>query len=192
MAVETVQVIEDHGLNAKQHAFAIEYLKDANITQAAIRAGYSANSADVTGSRLLNHARVKAYIRSIQSKVAVISGVSRERVLKQYERLAFFDIRKFYDASGNLKSIVDLDDDTAAAITGLEIEQNAKYEEDPDDPMGLAEMPKLIKSITSTKKLKLTDMKAALDSICKMEGYNTPEAVITHGKVETVVTFKRG
>lgn len=191
MVAEIAQVIEGHGLNAKQHLFVLEYMKDFNGKQAAIRAGYSVKGSEVTASKLLIHPKVSALIRSIQSKAVDNTIVTREKVLKQYSRLAFFDIRKFYDASGNLKSIVDLDDDTAAAITGLEIEQNAKYEDDPNDLVGDGPT-KLIKSITATKKLKLTDMKSALDSICKMEGYNTPEAVIMATKVETVVTIKRG
>lgn len=182
----------EHGLNNRQHIFALEYLKDSNGKQAAIRAGYSPATADQIASRLLNNVKVSTYIQSIQSKVADKAIVTRERVLAQYAKLAFYDIRKFYDETGNLKAVMDLDDDTAAAITGLEIEQTAKFEDDPDDPYGLVKTPKLIKSVTATKKIKLSDMKGALDSICKMEGYNTPEAVITHGKVETVVTFKRG
>ena len=40
-------------LTEKQKRFAEEYLLDLNATQAAIRAGYSAEAAIVQGSRLL-------------------------------------------------------------------------------------------------------------------------------------------
>ncbi len=43
-------------------AFCVEYLQDLNGTQAAIRAGYSARSADVTSARLLADEKVKAEI----------------------------------------------------------------------------------------------------------------------------------
>ena len=39
-----------------------------------------------------------------------------DRVLTEYAKLAFLDIRKAFDEDGNLKPIHELDDDTAAAI----------------------------------------------------------------------------
>jgi len=44
-------------LTARQERFVDEYLVDLNATQAAIRAGYSAKSAHVEGSRLLTNAK---------------------------------------------------------------------------------------------------------------------------------------
>jgi len=45
-------------LTSKQQMFCREYLVDINATQAAIRAGYSAKTADVAGPRLLGNVRV--------------------------------------------------------------------------------------------------------------------------------------
>jgi phage terminase small subunit len=41
------------GLTPKQEAFVVEYLRDLNATQAAIRAGYSRRTAKQQGARLL-------------------------------------------------------------------------------------------------------------------------------------------
>ena len=46
-------------LNPRQAAFVREYLVDLNGTQAAIRAGYSPNGADVQAIRLLGNAKPK-------------------------------------------------------------------------------------------------------------------------------------
>jgi phage terminase small subunit len=43
------------GLTPKQRLFALEWSKDCNATQAAIRAGYSAKGADVQGHKLLSN-----------------------------------------------------------------------------------------------------------------------------------------
>ncbi|MGF0029326.1 terminase small subunit [Staphylococcus pasteuri] len=51
-------------LTPKQERFANEYLKTLNVTQSAIKAGYSPNSAHVTGSRLLRKEKVEEYIKS--------------------------------------------------------------------------------------------------------------------------------
>ena len=42
-----------HSPTPKQRLFALEWSKDCNATQAAIRAGYSAKGAEVQGHKLL-------------------------------------------------------------------------------------------------------------------------------------------
>ena len=49
-------------LTPKQQQFVEEYLVDLNATQAAIRAGYSAKTAEFQASRLLRNAKVQAAI----------------------------------------------------------------------------------------------------------------------------------
>jgi len=49
--------------------FAIEYIKDCNATQAAIRAGYSVKTAASQGSRLLNSASVRKAIADANTEL---------------------------------------------------------------------------------------------------------------------------
>ena len=49
-------------MNARQKRFCEEYLVDCNATQAAIRAGYSARTANEQAARLLANVSIKAYI----------------------------------------------------------------------------------------------------------------------------------
>lgn len=49
-------------VTGKQARFADEYLVDQNATQAAIRAGYSKNTAYSQGGRLLKNVEIRAYI----------------------------------------------------------------------------------------------------------------------------------
>lgn len=60
-------------LTAKQEMFCREYLVDLNATQAAIRAGYSVDSANVQGSQNLAKA-------SIQERVAKLMAERTQRV----------------------------------------------------------------------------------------------------------------
>lgn len=108
-------------LNPRQRAFAVEYVKDRNGAQAAIRAGYSRRGANVHGTRLLANASVAAEVARLSAEIEEQSMVTAVRVRQEYAKLAFFDPRKLYDESGNLKPIGDLDDDTAAAITGVDV-----------------------------------------------------------------------
>ena len=75
-------------LNLKQARFAAEYLKDCNATQAAIRAGYAAKNADVTGSRLLGNVGVAAAVAAGQKRVASKLDLSAEKVLADIARIA--------------------------------------------------------------------------------------------------------
>ncbi|AXV43294.1 MULTISPECIES: terminase small subunit [Staphylococcus] len=56
-------------LTPKQERFANEYIKTLNVTQSAINAGYSSNSAHVTGSRLLRKEKVDEYIKSKKDEI---------------------------------------------------------------------------------------------------------------------------
>ena len=57
-------------LNARQQKFVLEYQIDQVATQAAIRAGYSAGTAHVQGSRLLSNVKIRKAIDKAQAKAA--------------------------------------------------------------------------------------------------------------------------
>lgn len=79
-------------LNAKQEAFAHEYIKDLNITQSAIRAGYSEKTAHSQGSRLLNHVEVSQLIQKLKHQRCEASKVDAEYVLRRLKAIDELDI----------------------------------------------------------------------------------------------------
>ncbi len=70
-------------MTPKQERFVQEYMLDLNATQAAIRAGYSAHTADVQGPRLLGNVGVAAAIQAAQVEFRERMEVSKESVTKQ-------------------------------------------------------------------------------------------------------------
>ncbi|MFB3176021.1 terminase small subunit [Staphylococcus pseudintermedius] len=68
-------------LTPRQVRFVNEYIKALNITQSAIKAGYTPNSAYVTGSRLLRNEKVEEYIKSQQDKVMDDSILTAKELL---------------------------------------------------------------------------------------------------------------
>jgi len=60
--------VSEKKLTAKQLLFCHEYLKDLNATQAAIRAGYSENTARQIGADNLSKMYIKQYIQELQSE----------------------------------------------------------------------------------------------------------------------------
>ncbi|MNC39968.1 Terminase small subunit [compost metagenome] len=78
-------------LTAKQQLFVKEYLIDLNATQAAIRAGYSAKTAEQQASRLLSNVKVQEAIQKAMSKRAEKVEIKAERVLQRWIDIAFAD-----------------------------------------------------------------------------------------------------
>ena len=63
----------------------------------------------------------RSAIDQATSDLAKRIGISAERVLRERARLAFFDPRKLLDKDGAPIPLQDLDDDTAAAIAGMDV-----------------------------------------------------------------------
>lgn len=89
-------------LNMKQKRFYREYLLDLSVTQAAIRAGYSPQSAHQAGSRLLNDARGQKYLAELEGGEVLDWKIQKEDVVQRYVDFAFGPsivaiMKKFYD-----------------------------------------------------------------------------------------------
>jgi len=76
-------------LTEKQKRFIEEYLIDLNATQAAIRAGYSPNSARDIGSENLTKPDIRARIDEALAERSKRTGINADRVLREIARIAF-------------------------------------------------------------------------------------------------------
>lgn len=150
-------------MTPKQQRFCDEYLVDLNATQAAIRSGYSEDTAKVIGCENLTKPYIKSYISERQKQLQEKTHITQEMVLAEYAKLAFFDIRKIFDDDGRLKPIQDIDDQTAGAITAIESYEEVSQVDEETFKQGI------------NRKIKVSDKRAALDSICRVLGFNAPE-----------------
>jgi phage terminase small subunit len=83
------------GLSNKRRAFVVQYLKDFNATQAAIRAGYSPKTAYSIGQRLLNFVEVAEAI-----KIGIAEhSMGADEVLLRLAEHARGDMGDFLDIS---------------------------------------------------------------------------------------------
>lgn len=153
-------------LNGKQKIFCDKYLIDQNATKAYMEVYKvkNKNVAAVNGKRMLRNAKIKKFIQKKQRELSNKLQLTLEMILEGYRRLAFYDTRKFYGADGNLLKVTSLDDETAFALAGFEV-----MEEREIDGKGHQSI------LGHTKKIKTSDRRAALDSICKVLGYNAAE-----------------
>ncbi len=114
----------------------------------------------IAENRLKSDEAIKSAANAIAIEDAANElNISRKRVLEEYKKIAFFDVRKIFSENGSMIPIQEIDDETAGAIAGVE----------SFDSMSDGELT------GTTKKIKITDKRAALDSICRMMGYNAPD-----------------
>lgn len=73
---------KNNSLTARQQMFVQEYLVDLNAKQAAIRAGYSAKTAEVQGSRLLSKAKVQEAVAGAMTAREERTQVDQDFVIK--------------------------------------------------------------------------------------------------------------
>lgn len=142
----------------RQNRFIDEYLKDLNGTQAAIRAGYSEKCARQHASDLLAKPDIQERIAQRRAELEAESGITVEKVLAEYAKLAFLDPRLFFGEDGALLPIHKLPPGVAAALQGFEFDQIATGQ------------GKDRKVIGQTAKIKLINKKEALDSIARILG----------------------
>lgn len=115
--------IRSNKTEERQERFAREYCIDLNGKRAAIAAGYSPKTAEAQASRLLRKHKVSELIAKLKEEQCQKLGISSARILRGLARIAFLDVRRLFDETGSLKAIRDLDDETAAAIAGIEHEK---------------------------------------------------------------------
>lgn len=91
-------------ITPKQQRFVAEYLIDLNATQAAIRAGYSPNTASVQSSRLLTKAKICEAIKIAIEERAIETKIDSAWVLKNAAEM-FTKCKDEDDNSNALKAL---------------------------------------------------------------------------------------
>lgn len=139
-------------LTDKERRFVGEYLIDLDARKAALAAGFSETVANSKAYQWVSNSKTKPHVyeaiqKAIQKR-AEKTEVTQERVVQELARIGFSDIRKLLDESGELKSPNDWDDDTAAAVAGVEISSRSAGDD-----------------IVTIKKLKQWDKLGALEKL---------------------------
>ena len=107
-------------LTKKNEVFCDEYQIDLNATQAAIRAGYSVESAGSIGSELLKKPEIRARIDRAMAERSKRTGINADRVLLELGKIAFvnaIDVINMTDAT----VLTDASRDDTAAIASVKV-----------------------------------------------------------------------
>lgn len=84
-------------MTKKQKRFIEEYLVDLNATQAAIRAGYSPDTAYSIGNENMKKPEIKALIDKAMAERSKRTGVSADRVVTELAKIAFVNASDVID-----------------------------------------------------------------------------------------------
>jgi len=107
--------------------FAEKYLDYFDVGRAAAEAGWaqwhdSEHELERIGRGLLRRADIAAYVEQELTARLRGHGVEKGKVLKEICRISFFDPARLYYENGNPLPINEVDRDTRAAISGIEVE----------------------------------------------------------------------
>lgn len=121
-------------LTAKQERFVNAYLDLGDATAAALKAGFSPKSAQVTGWRLLNRTpEVAEAVAARQKAAAERADVKLEEVLRELARIGLSDIGQVVDAQGQPLPLDKMSEDARRAVSGIEVEERLGEPRATDD-----------------------------------------------------------
>lgn len=105
-------------LSPKQQRFVDEYLIDLNATQAAIRAGYSAKTANEQAARLLANVSIQQALQARMKAREARTEITQNKVLSDIEAIKLDAMQKVADRDGNLVMVNHVSALKAAELQG--------------------------------------------------------------------------
>lgn len=151
------------GLTDKQRTFVEEYLVDLNGTQAAIRAGYSPDSARSIASENLTKPNIA---EAVDKALAERGGITRTRIVDELSRIAFSDIRKVVSWRPEMVEVEGAEGE-GAKVMASRVTVLDSAEIDPDTACAVSEVSQ---SATGGLRIKLHDKTAALEKLGRAMG----------------------
>ncbi len=115
-------------LTEKQKKFCEEYMIDLNATQAAIRAGYSPESAGSIGNEILKKPEIRARIEKAIAERSKRTGVTADRVIRELAKIAFADATDVIDTrTGDVREGASRED--TACISSVRVKAGELFTE---------------------------------------------------------------
>lgn len=166
--------IEDvsYELTEKQRLFCLIYIRNFNATQAAIKAGYSPDSARQIGCELLTKHNIRTEIDRLKEIKAQSIMITEDDIIERYMRIAFADMTDFTEFGTEMIPAIEPSGKQAVDDRGnpLYIRTNHLYFHGSDRVDG-----GLICEISKGKqgmKIKLEDRQKALDWLANFFNMN--------------------
>ena len=155
---ETLALLD--ALPHKRRAFVLEFAQHGNATRAMIAAGFAERTAGRATPMVLKNSGVQAALTAVRRELAAPvlaeAQISVERVLREYARIAFADMRRY--ASVNERG-------------GVALVDSAEWTD--DDAAAVAEVGETVTQHGGSKRFKLHDKVRALNALAEHLGILT-------------------
>lgn len=106
-------------LTGKQEKFCREYLIDLNLTQAAIRAGYSKKTAYAIGSENLRKPQIQEFLRGFRKNISEKNDNLSQKVIDELVRIGFSNVQDFITDGNTIRDISQIDRQTASPVASV-------------------------------------------------------------------------
>jgi phage terminase small subunit len=147
-------------LNDRQKLFVLEYVKDFNATQAAIRAGYSVDTARQIGCENLTKPNIKEAVDDLKQEIWNNRHKQIGRIWNEHESIALQKADDYIEWDGETVRIKPFDGIDTRPVSGIKIKQIETKSKNTDD--------KIVD--TEIIEIKFYDKQKSLDSLAKMAG----------------------
>lgn len=132
-------------LTDKQERFCLEYLKDLNATQSAIRAGYSEKTANEQGARLMSDPNILKRLSELKEERNKKLEADADYILKRLIEIDKLDISDILDELGNIKPVNKWSEAWKRSIQSLDIQ--VKTEDDINVYIKKIRLPDKLKNL---------------------------------------------
>lgn len=136
------------------------------------KAGKKLELGEGTVSRWRRMAHVQAVLALQAEMVDLADTTSFLRLRSELSAIANFDVRRLFDENGKMKHPKDWDDDTAAAIQGLDIEERHTRAEDGTK----------LTELLSTTKPRAYNKLSAIETLIQLKNLGAPKRLEVTGK----------
>lgn len=107
-------------MTPKQERFCEEYLIDLNATQAAIRAGYSVDTAKEIGCQNLTKVNIQEKIQSLRKQLSENTQITSEMVIAELAKIGFSNVQDFVNGGNSILELKHLERHKVAAVSAVE------------------------------------------------------------------------
>jgi len=119
--------------NPKREEFCQQYMVDRNGADAARRAGYAAKNAGRQAHQMLNDPLVKARIDELTEELNKKTGLSAEKVIREYMKVAFGSLSAFFRIDHEGMPVWDLTEATEEQLSTIAEITNESHPEGEGD-----------------------------------------------------------
>lgn len=176
-------IVDEYGLSQYDNEVLAEYLSNGQNASAAIRkchptaAGWTIGAVNTEAKYFFARPQIRLRAAVLLSEQAKRLALTDDKVLTEAARIAFSDVRKLFDAEGNLLHPSMWPDDVAASVASVEMQldrvtQDTDTEEFDGDGKLIARrrVTTVLRQETHTKKIKFWDKNQALEKLFKHKG----------------------